>query len=51
MGAFLAYVIQSSLCLALLFVGYRLLRIKRETFYRFNRVLLLGICVLSFLSK
>ena len=49
MGAFLAYVIQSSLCLALLFVGYRLLRIKRETFYRFNRVLLLGICVLSFL--
>ena len=49
MGAILAYVIQSALCLALLFIGYCLLGVKRETFHRFNRAVLLGICALAFL--
>ncbi len=49
MGAILAYVVKSALCLALLFIGYCLLRMRRETFHRFNRVVLLAICGLSFL--
>ena len=49
MGAILAYVIQSTLCVALLFIGYCLLGMKRETFHRFNRAVLLGICALAFL--
>ena len=49
MGTILVYVIKSAVCLALLFAGYRLLGMRHETFHRFNRVVLLGICVLSFL--
>lgn len=46
MGAFTIYAIKSAICLALLYLPYTLL-MRRETFHAFNRVLLLGIVVLS----
>ena len=46
MGAFTIYAIKSAICLALLYLPYTLL-MRRDTFHAFNRVLLLGIVVLS----
>lgn len=46
MGAFFVYVLKSALCLAVLYLFYKLL-LSRETFHRFNRVALLGVLVLS----
>ena len=48
MGAFLVYILKSSLCLALFYLFYRLL-LSKETFHRFNRIALLGILILSLL--
>ena len=48
MGTFFAYSIQSSICLALFYLFYRVL-LSRETFHRFNRIGLLGILFLSFI--
>ena len=47
MGVFLAYILKSAFCLALLYAFYRLL-LSEETFHRFNRVALLALLVLSF---
>ena len=47
MGLFLAYILKSAFCLALLYAFYRLL-LSEETFHRFNRVALLALLVLSF---
>ena len=46
MGAFLVYILKSSVCLALFYLFYRLL-LSKETFHRFNRLALLGVLVLS----
>ncbi|MDR0976191.1 MAG: M56 family metallopeptidase [Prevotellaceae bacterium] len=46
MGHFLSYIIQSSVCLALFYLFYRVL-LSRETFHRVNRWALLGILLLS----
>ncbi|MDM8242527.1 TonB family protein [Phocaeicola barnesiae] len=46
MGTFLAYILKSSLCLALFYLFYRLL-LSKETFHRFNRIALLGIMLIS----
>ena len=46
MGTFFAYAIQSSICLAVFYLFYKVL-LSRETFHRFNRIGLLGILILS----
>ena len=46
MGALLVYIIKSTLCLAMFYLFYRLL-LNGDTFHRLNRVMLLGIIVLS----
>ncbi|MDD3038971.1 M56 family metallopeptidase [Bacteroides sp.] len=46
MGVFFIYVLKSAICLSLFYLFYSLL-LSRETFYRFNRVALLGILFLS----
>ncbi|MDR0989264.1 MAG: M56 family metallopeptidase [Prevotellaceae bacterium] len=46
MGHFLSYIIQSSVCLALFYLFYRVL-LSGETFHRLNRWALLGILLLS----
>ena len=46
MGAFFAFMLKSSLCLAMFYLFYRLL-LSKETFHRFNRMALLGMLVLS----
>ncbi len=48
MNAFLLYVLQSTLCLSL-FYGLYLLLLQRDTFFRFNRCVLLTIVVTSML--
>ena len=48
MGYCLAYIIKSAVCLALLYLPFRLWLLK-ETFFRINRLGLLGITVLAFL--
>lgn len=48
MSAFFVYILQSSVCLAVLFLFYSIL-LSRETFYRYNRVVLLVLIPLSFL--
>ena len=48
MGALTLYAIKSSLTLALLYLPYALM-LRRETFFRFNRAMLLCIVVLSLL--
>ena len=48
MSAFFVYILQSSVCLAVLFLFYSIL-LSRETFYRYNRAALLGLIPLSFL--
>ena len=40
MSAFFVYILQSAVCLAILFLFYSIL-LSRETFYRYNRVALL----------
>ena len=47
MGIFLIHTLKSSVCLALLYLCYRLL-LGKETFHRFNRIALLSLPVLSF---
>ena len=46
MGIFFVYILKSSVCLAVFYLFYRLL-LSRETFHRFNRVVLLSILLLS----
>ena len=46
MGIFLIHILKSSICLALLYLCYRLL-LGKETFHRFNRIALLSLPVLS----
>ena len=46
MGIFFVYILKSSVCLVVFYLFYRLL-LSRETFYRFNRVALLSILLLS----
>lgn len=41
MGTFVAYILKSAVCLFLFAMGYRLL-LSRDTFYRFNRFVLLS---------
>lgn len=48
MGYFLTYIIKSAICLALLYLPFRLW-LRKETFFRINRLGLLGITVLAFL--
>lgn len=47
MSAFFVYILQSAVCLAVLFLFYGIL-LSRETFYRYNRVALLCLIPLSF---
>lgn len=47
MSAFFVYILQSAVCLAILFLFYSIL-LSRETFYRYNRVALLCLIPLSF---
>ena len=47
MSAFFVYILQSAICLAILFLFYSIL-LSRETFYRYNRVALLCLIPLSF---
>ena len=46
MGFFFVYILKSGVCLSLFYLFYRLL-LSKETFYRFNRMALLGIFMLS----
>ena len=48
MGFFFVYILKSGVCLSLFYLFYRLL-LSKETFYRFNRIALLGILVFSLL--
>ena len=48
MGYCLAYIIKSAVCLALLYLPFRLW-LRNETFFRINRLALLGIALLAFL--
>ena len=48
MGYFIAYIIKSAICLALLYLPFRLW-LRKETFFRINRLGLLGMTVLAFL--
>ena len=47
MGAFLVYILKSAVCLVVFYLFYRLL-LSRETFWRFNRFLLLSLLAFSF---
>jgi len=46
MGQFLAYSLQSAICLALFYLFFKVL-LSRDTFHRFNRIALLGVLALS----
>ena len=46
MGDFFVYILKSSVCLATVYLFYRLL-LSRETFHRFNRIALLSVIILS----
>lgn len=48
MGTFVAYIIRAAICLTLLYLPYALL-MRKETYYRLNRVVLLTMTALSFL--
>lgn len=48
MGTFCIYILKSSACLVLFYLCYRIL-LSKETFHRFNRMVLLSTMVLSFL--
>lgn len=47
MGAFVVYIIKAAICLAILYLPYLLL-MRKDSFFRFNRLILLGVVVLSF---
>ncbi|MDD4516126.1 M56 family metallopeptidase [Massilibacteroides sp.] len=47
MGYLFVYILKSGFCLVIFYLFYRLL-LSEETFYRFNRVVLLGLVLLSF---
>lgn len=47
MDSLFLYALKSALCLSVLYVPYQLM-LRRESFYRLNRVVLLGIVVVSF---
>lgn len=47
MGAFLVYMIKSSLCVLAFYLGYKVL-LSRETFHRLNRFMLLAFMIGSF---
>ena len=47
MGEICVYAIKAALCLAVMYVPYMLM-LRSETFFRFNRVVLLSVVVLSF---
>ena len=47
MSAFFVYILKAAVCLALLYLFYSIL-LSKETFYRYNRVALLGLIPLSF---
>lgn len=47
MGALLVYMLKSAVCLILFYLFYMLL-LSKETFHRFNRFVLLGVMLLSF---
>ncbi len=49
MAALFIYMLKSAFYLAVLFLFYRLL-LSRETFYRFNRIALLSLLVLSYIA-
>ncbi len=46
MGVFFVYILKSAFCLAAFYLFYRLL-LSRDTFHRFNRVMLLSLMLLS----
>lgn len=46
MGTICIYAIKSAICLAIMYIPYMLL-LRNETFYRFNRIVLVGILLLS----
>lgn len=48
MGAFLVYIIKSSLCVLAFYLGYKIL-LSRDTFHRLNRILILSCLALSLL--
>ena len=48
MGTFFIYILKSSVFLALFYLCYRIL-LSKETFHRFNRMVLLSTIVFSFL--
>ncbi len=48
MGTFFVYILKTTFCLAGFYLFYRLL-LSRETFHRFNRIVLLSILLLSLL--
>ena len=48
MGTFVAYIIRAAICLTLLYLPYALL-MRKETYYRLNRAVLLIMTALSFL--
>lgn len=48
MGTFFIYILKSSVCLVLFYLCYRIL-LSKETFHRFNRMVLLTTIVFSFL--
>lgn len=48
MGIFIAYMIKSGFCLLLFYLLYKW-QLAKETFFRVNRIMLLGFWVLAFL--
>lgn len=46
MGTICIYAFKSAICLAIMYIPYMLL-LRNETFYRFNRIVLVGILLLS----
>lgn len=48
MGYFLVYMLKSGFCLTMFYLFYRLF-LSRETFFRFNRIIILGLVLFSFL--
>lgn len=46
MGLFLVYIIKSTICITLFYLFYKLL-LSRDTFHRFNRLVLLSLMLLS----
>ena len=48
MGIFIAYMIKSGFCLLLFYLLYKW-QLAKETFFRLNRIMLLGFWILAFL--